>query len=57
MEMLIFFFVCLFAGVLAAYLVEQNHRKQPDRYRFGNKHDGVSKVDRLQRISRQLKSA
>lgn len=57
MEMLIFFFVSLFAGVLAAYLVEQNRQKQPDPYRFGNKQDGVSTVDRLQRISRQLKSA
>ena len=52
MEMLIFFFVSLFAGVLAAYLIEQNRQEEPDSYRFGNTRDGVSDVDRLQRISR-----
>lgn len=57
MEMLIFFFVSIFAGVLSAYFVEQNRQKQDAPYRFNNKQEGISTVHRLQRISRQLKSA
>jgi len=56
MEMLIFFLVSLIAGVLAAYLAEQNRRKQDAPYRFGNKQNEDSRVHRLQKISRFLKS-
>ena len=56
MEMLIFFLVSLIAGVLAAYFVEQNRRKQDAPYRFGNKQSEDSRVRRLQKISQFLKS-
>ncbi len=57
MEMLIFFFISLIAGVLAAYLVEQNRQKQSDFYRFDKKTNNQSTTDRLLKISRHLKSA
>ncbi len=57
MEMLIFFFVSLFAGVLAAYLVEQNRQKQVDQYGFNKNQETTSNINRLQKISRQLRSA
>lgn len=56
MEMLVFFLVSLIAGVLAAYLAEQNRHKQDAPYRFGNKQNEDSRVHRLQKISRSLKS-
>lgn len=54
MEMLIFFFIFLFAGVLAAYFVEYNSRKQADQYTYGRKQDTKSMFSRLQKISRQI---
>ncbi|MFB9293087.1 hypothetical protein [Persicitalea jodogahamensis] len=57
MEMLIFFFISLIAGVLAAYLVEQNRQKQSDVYHFQKKPNNQSNTERLLRISRHLKSA
>jgi hypothetical protein len=54
MEMLVFFFISLFAGLLAAYFVEYHSRKQADHYGYAQKRDVKSMVNRLQRISRQL---
>ena len=54
MEMLIFFFVSLFAGILAAYLVEYNSSKQSDQYGYGGKQDTKTMFSRLQKISRQI---
>ena len=54
MEMLIFFIVSLFAGVLAAYYVEYTSNKQADQYTYGRKQDVKSMFSRLQKISRQI---
>lgn len=54
MEMLIFFIVSLFAGVLAAFYVEYNTTKQADQYSYGRKQDVKSMFSRLQKISRQI---
>jgi len=54
MEMLVFFFISLFAGILAAYFVEYHSRKQTDHYGYGRKQDVKSMINRLQKISRQL---
>ncbi len=54
MEMLVFFFISLFAGVLAAYFVEFHNRKQADQYSYGQKQDTKSMFNRLQKISRQF---
>ena len=52
--MLIFFFVSLFAGVLAAYLIEYNSSKQTDHYGYGRKQETKSVFSRLQKLSRQI---
>ncbi|WP_373330725.1 hypothetical protein [Salmonirosea aquatica] len=54
MEMLIFFFISLFAGILAAYFVEYHSRKQSNQYTYGRKQDLKSMVNHLQKISRQF---
>lgn len=54
MEMLVFFFISLFAGILAAYFVEHHNRRQPGQYDYGQKEDMKSMVNRLQKISRQF---
>lgn len=54
MEMLIFFIVSLFTGVLAAYFVEYNSSKQSDQYSYGRKQEVKSMFSRLQKISRQI---
>lgn len=54
MEMLVFFFFSLFAGILAAYFVEYHNRKQTGQYGYGQKQDVKSMVNRLQKISRQF---
>lgn len=54
MEMLIFFFISLFGGVLAAYLVEYYGRKQADQYGHGRKQNVKSMFSRLQKMSRQI---
>ena len=54
MEMLIFFIVSLFAGVLAAFYVEYNTTKQADQYSYGRKQDVKSMFSRFQKISRQI---
>ncbi len=54
MEMLVFFFVSLFAGILAAYFVEYHSHKKINHYGYGQKQDIKSMVNRLQKISRQF---
>ena len=54
MEMLVFFFIALFSGILAAYFVEYHSRKQNDQFSYGQKQDVKSMISRLQKISRQL---
>ena len=56
MEMLVFFLISLCVGVLAAYFAEQNRHKQDAPYRFRNKQNEDSRMSRLQKISRSLKS-
>lgn len=54
MEMLIFFFLSLFGGVLAAYLMENSNKSHNSLYQFDNKRDVKSMFSRLQRISRMM---
>ncbi len=54
MEMLIFFFLSLFGGVLAAYLMENSNKSHNGIYRFDQKRDLKSTFSRLQRISRMM---
>lgn len=54
MEMLIFFFISLFGGVLAAYLMENSTKSQNGMYQFDAKNSVKSTFSRLQRISRMM---
>lgn len=54
MEMLVFFFISLFGGILAAYSVEYHNRNQTGQYGYDQKQDVKSLVNRLQKISRQF---
>jgi heme/copper-type cytochrome/quinol oxidase subunit 1 len=54
MEMLIFFFVSILAGVLAAYFVERSHPAHKEAFPFKNNQDFKNVFSRLNRISREL---
>ncbi len=54
MEILIFFFVCIFAGVLAAYYNEHQKGMAKNNYPYGRNQEVHSVFDRLLKISRQI---